>query len=169
MTADTSGAPPDRLQDALDRAYRYLGLRNRTEREMRSHLERIGFEAGAVEDAVRILTELEYLDDARFAVRFAQDRRELDAWGTERIERRLTALGVDREHIRAALADQEAGSELERALALLRRRFPVPPEDRRSRDRALGILLRKGYELDVALEALAAHAGVESQTGGDIT
>ena len=36
-----------------------------------------------------------YLDDARFAQRFAEDRRRLDGWGAERIERRLRALGVE--------------------------------------------------------------------------
>ena len=34
-------------------------------------------------------TEQGYLDDARYAQRFAEDRRTLDAWGAERIERRL--------------------------------------------------------------------------------
>jgi regulatory protein len=148
----------DRLQDALDRAYRHLAHRDRTEREIRDHLERAGIAAGTVQDAVRILTELEYLDDARFAVRFTQDKRELEGWGAERIERRLTGLGVDRAQIRAALADEAVGAELERAVELLARRFPAPPEDRRSRDRALGVLLRKGYDPDVALEALSAHA-----------
>jgi regulatory protein len=162
VTSDAPG-PPDRVQDALDRCYRYLAHRDRTELEIRGHLERAGIEAGAVDDAVRILTELDYLDDARFAARFAQDKRELEAWGAERIERRLIALGVDREHIRPALADPEAGTELERARALLHRRFPAPLSDRRSRDRALGVLLRKGYEPDLALEALSAHARDEGE------
>jgi regulatory protein len=166
MTTGAPGpGPPDRLQDALDRAYRYLAQRDRTECEMRTHLERVGVEADAIENAVRILAELQYLDDARFAARFAQDKRELEQWGAERIERRLAALGVGHDHVRAALADQEASTELERALALLRRRFPAPPDDRRSRDRALGVLIRKGYEPDLALEALAAHAGVENEAG----
>ena len=156
------GERPDAVAEALDRAYRYLASRDRTEREMRTHLERVGFDQGAIEGAVRILTELEYLDDARFAVRFTQDKRELDAWGAERIERRLAELGVDRDHVRAALTDDQAsGGELDRALALLRRRFPDPPSDSRARERALGVLLRKGYEPDLALEALAAHAGAE--------
>jgi regulatory protein len=123
---------------------------------MRTQLERAGAEAEAIDEAVQILFELEYLDDARFAVRFTQDKRELEAWGAERIERRLIELGVDREHIHAALTqDAGSGGELDRALELLRRRFPDPPHDRRSRDRALGILIRKGYEPDLALEALA--------------
>lgn len=151
------GELPDALQDALDRAYRYLGHRDRTEHEIRTHLERAGVDEGAIDGAVRVLTQLEYLDDARFALRFTQDKRELEAWGAERIERRLAALGVDRDHIRAALADDSgAGGELDRALALLRRRFAEPPSDRRTRERALGVLIRKGYESDLALEALAS-------------
>ena len=41
--------------------------------------------------------------------RFADDRRRLDAWGAERIERRLRALGVAPEHIAAALGEQRRG------------------------------------------------------------
>ena len=36
-----------------------------------------------------------YVDDARYAERFAEDRRRLDGWGAERIEQRLRALGVE--------------------------------------------------------------------------
>jgi regulatory protein len=170
--------PGDRVQDALDRAYRHLAHRDRTEREIRSHLDRAGVDGATIEEAVRVLTELTYLDDARFAIRFAQDRRTLDQWGAGRISRRLAALGIDPDRIDAALAvgmphaggettvgdALTAESELDRAMALLRLRFPVPPEDRRGRDRALGVLLRKGYEPDLALEALAAYAGVGSHT-----
>jgi regulatory protein len=49
-------------------------------------------------------------------------------------------------------------TELDRALALLHRRYPVPPADRRERERALGMLLRKGYESELALVALRAYA-----------
>ncbi len=43
-------------------------------------------------------------------------------------------------------------------MALLRRRFPDPPQDRRDRNRALGMLVRKGYDTELALDALSAHA-----------
>jgi regulatory protein len=45
-------------------------------------------------------------------------------------------------------------------VALLRRRMPEAPTTLRERDRALGILVRKGYALDVAHAALRRHAGV---------
>ena len=54
--------------------------------------------------------------------------------------------------------EREPETELDRALAVLRRRFPDPPHDRRERNRALGLLLRKGYDSDLALDALSAHA-----------
>src|SRR5439155_343804 len=99
---------------------------------------------------------LGYVDDRRFARQFAEDRRRLDSWGSDRIERRLRELGVDRELIAAALAEQEGPGELEAAVALLRRRFPVAPEGDRERDRALGLLVRRGYELELAYDAIRA-------------
>jgi regulatory protein len=99
-----------------------------------------------------------YVDDASFARRFAEDRRHLDGWGSERIARRLQALGVDREHVAAALAEGDH-DDLEAAVTLLARRFPVPPATPRERDRALGHLVRKGYELELAHDALRRHAG----------
>ena len=99
-----------------------------------------------------------YLDDARYARTFAEDRRNLDGWGAERIERRLLALGVGREHVAAALGDREGGDELSAALELLRRRFrDSVPASERDRERALGMLVRKGYELELAYDAVRAY------------
>ena len=108
--------------------------------------------------AVGELLENGYLDDARYARLFAEDKRALEQWGAERIRRELVRRGIDRELIASALAAGETESELDRALALLRQRFPAPCSDRRERDRALGMMMRKGYDSEVALDALAAHA-----------
>jgi regulatory protein len=147
----------DRHAHALGLAYRYVNRRDRTETEMRAHLEGKGLDSGAVERAIATLREQGYLDDARFARLFARDKRELEGWGSERIEERLLARGIAGELIAAALAEEPASDELDRALSLLSRRFPVPFRDPRDRERALGVLLRKGYGLELALEAIAAH------------
>ena len=55
-----------------------------------------------------------------------------------------------------ALGGAESG-ESERALALLERRFPGGLSGRRESDRALAVLLRKGYEYDLAVDALGEH------------
>jgi regulatory protein len=143
----------ERLQHALDLAYRFLGHRDRTVAEVRERLSAEGMEPAVVDEAVGELRHLGYLDDARYAQRFAEDRRTIDAWGPERIERRLLAVGVDPALIVAALG---TGEELEAALAVLRRRFERPPAHDRERDRALGLLVRKGYELELAYDAVRA-------------
>ena len=120
-------------------------------------------EPAVADQVVTELIESGYLDDARYAARFAEDRRRLDGWGSERIARRLRELGVDREHIDAALADQDPEEEMEAALELLRRRAPQPPSTRQERDRALGILIRRGYAPELAFDALRRHAGVEAE------
>ena len=144
------------MADALELAYRYLGHRDRTVAEVRRHLERKGADAPAIEVVVAELTEQGYLDDARFAQRYAEDRRALDGWGAERIEERLRAAGIERD-VAAQAAQAGAETELEAAIELLRRRWPTSPADDRERERALGLLVRRGYELELAYDAVRAH------------
>jgi len=160
-TAPAAGRSEERVRHALGLAMRRLNRRELTTAEMGRHLDRSGVDPEIAQAAIRELTEVGYLDDERFARLFVQDRRTLDEWGADRTRRTLLGRGVDRDLIDAALdatdGDQD-GTEFERALALLRRRFPVPPQDRRERDRAVGMLLRKGYDGDLALDVLAAYA-----------
>jgi regulatory protein len=169
------------LQRALDLGYAYLNRRERTVAEVRAQLERKGIAPEHVEDAVRTLEEQGMLGDERFARLFVSDKRELEQWGSERIRRGLLARGIDRALAETALAVGTAGTagtaagtggpgeagpdaptdeptELGRAIELLRRRFPTPPRERRDRDRALGVLLRKGYEPELAVDAVNQHA-----------
>ena len=152
----TAAGPEDRPGRALELAFRYLSRRQRTVAEVRKHLEAKEIDPATVEATVAELLEQRYLDDAQYAAVFAGDRRNLDGWGAERIARKLAQLGVEREHVAAALAGQDAESELDAAVELLRRRFRVPPETERDRERALGVLVRKGYELEVAYDAVRA-------------
>jgi regulatory protein len=142
---------------AFDVAWRQLAHRDRTEAELVRAFLKARVEPELAEEVIGELREGGYVDDARFAQRFAEDRRRLDAWGSERIERRLLELGVDREHVAAALG--EGGhDELEAAVALLERRFASPPSTPRERDRLLGVLVRKGYDLELAHDALRRFA-----------
>lgn len=162
-----SFAIDEKLQRALDLGYAYLNRRERTVAEVRAQLERKGVSPELIDPAVRTFAEQGFLDDERFVQLFISDKRELEQWGSERIRRGLLARGIDRELAERAVAPGGGGAdpfadeeptELERALELLRGRFPDPPRARRERDRALGVLLRKGYESELALDALSAYA-----------
>lgn len=93
------------------------------------------------------------LDDARYARRFAEDKRELERWGPERIARDLERRGVAAELIEAALGNRSRDSELSAAVGLLEDRMP-PPHDDRQRDRAWRLLVRRGYPAELAYEAV---------------
>jgi regulatory protein len=159
VTAKAPGpdaGPAERLERALELAFRHLARRDRTVLEVRRHLVSRGVDEGTVEAALAELGVQGYLDDARYAARFAEDRRSIDAWGGERIARRLLDAGVAREHVEAALCDREEAEEIEAAVAVLRRRLPEPPRTDPARERALGLLVRRGYELELAYEAVRA-------------
>src|SRR3954451_22097108 len=160
---DTAGArlldPEMRVQHARDLAWKALNRRERTVAEMARMLAGKRVEPEVIDEVVGELIEQGYLDDASYAHRFAEDRRRLDGWGAERIERRLRALAISRATVHAAVGTRAHQEELEAAVALLRRRFPEPPATPRDCERALGMLVRKGYELELAHDAIRQQAG----------
>jgi regulatory protein len=148
----------DPLQEALDIALRFLAKRDRTEAETARRLRAAAVDDALADRVVGLLREDGYLDDARYARRYAEDRRSLDGWGSLRIEQALLVRGVDRELVAAAIR-RAPGDELEAAREVLRRRMPGGAADSRQRDRALGLLLRRGYEYELACDAVRGHAG----------
>lgn len=150
--------PEQRLQHALDVSFRYLGPRARTEAELRRYLEGKRVEPETIAQALGSLREQGYVDDARFAREFAEDKRLLEEWGAERIERRLLALGVAPDLVRAAVDARDRGGETEAARALLERRFPQLQDDPRELRRAIGVLVRKGFDSELAWDLVRAHA-----------
>lgn len=139
--------------DAFDRALEALSYRERTTGELTEWLEARGFAEAEIESAINRLIEDGAVDDERFAKRFAEDKRELRGWGPDRIREGLAGRGLDRALIEAALAGDGRETQLDRAIDLLEGRGD-PPVDDRSRARALAFLARRGYEAELAYEAV---------------
>jgi regulatory protein len=147
----------DEQKRALDLAYRAVNARERTEHELRAFLERRRLEAPVIEAAIAEMVNLGFVDDTGYAQRFADDRRLLDQWGSERIARDLARRGVDRDAIEGALSSVERGDEMQAAVELLDRRYKSPFEGDRDRDKAWRMLVRRGYEAEIAYEAVRRH------------
>ncbi len=139
--------------DGFERALEALAHKERTSAELAAWLAERGFGADVVESAVERLIEAGALDDERFAARFAADKRELRGWGPARIREALAARGLDRASVDAALAGDDSADQLERAIELLARRGE-PPDDPGARTRALAYLARRGYDSELAYEAV---------------
>jgi regulatory protein len=95
------------------------------------------------------------VDDERFARRYAEDKRELAGWGPERIREALLARGVAADLVEAALEGEDDAEQVRRAVAMLGERGLRCDSDP-ERERALRLLVRRGYALELAYEAVRA-------------
>jgi regulatory protein len=96
-------------------AYRLLGHRSRSREELRQRLLLKEHDPEAVSAALDALAADGFIDDAEFARSYVADKRRLAGWGTERIRRGLTALGVEQALIDAELVVPELAGEGEDA------------------------------------------------------
>jgi len=142
----------------VELAYRAISSRERTVAEVRAFLERKEQEPTAIEHALAELAQTGGVDDARFARLFVEDKRLIERWGNERIARELNRRGISAELIEAATADQDRDGQLRVALELLEEKV-APPQSDRERDKAWRMLVRKGYEPELAYEAVRVLAG----------
>jgi regulatory protein len=156
MTQPGAGDRDRERERAIQLAYRAVGYRDRTVAELRTFLERKRVEPDAIADAVEELTAAGLLDDARYARRFADDKRELERWGSQRIARDLRRRGIAPDVIERVVSAQSRDVELAAALVLLEQRMPALRDDR-ERDRAWRLLVRRGYHPELAYDAIRRH------------
>jgi regulatory protein len=142
---------------AIDLAYKAVARRELTVAELRTRLERKRVPPEAIDDAVEELEATGFLDDARYARQFTEDKRELDQWGSERIARDLLRRGIAPHLIEAVVSTRSRDSELRTAVLLLEQRHPTAPQDDRERDRAWQMLVRRGYTPEIAYDAIRAY------------
>jgi regulatory protein len=139
--------------DTFEAALGALDRKERTEHELALWLKGRGFAMDEIEAALRRLFETEVLDDERFARRYAEDKRELSGWGPERIREALLERGVPIDAIEGVLALDSHGDQLDRAREILIRRAR-PLDDDADRQRALEYLARRGYDYEIAYQAV---------------
>jgi len=95
------------------------------------------------------------VDDERFARRYAEDKRELADWGPDRIREALSSRGIDRDLVEAAVSEADS-EQIVRAQKLLASRT-AEVDSEQGRARALALLGRRGFPLEVAYEAVRAR------------
>ena len=148
-----SGGSPDPFGAAVAA----LRRRERSRAEMAEWLARRGYDSDSVAATLERLIAAGELDDARFARRYAEDKRDLAGWGPERIRAALLAREVAYADVESALDADTQDRQLERAEQLLERKGGDLDSDV-ARGRALGFLTRRGYDYEIAYEAVRRQA-----------
>ena len=140
---------------AIDLAYKAVARRDLTVAELRARLERKHVPPEAIDDAVAELEDTGFLDDARYARQFADDKRELDRWG-RRPDRdgpppSRNRPAADRRRRRPTTATPRCAPRCSCFASATR-----APRDDRERDRAWQMLVRRGYSPDLSYDAIRA-------------
>lgn len=112
-----------------------------------------GFDEEVIEITMADLAADGSLDDARFAERFAEDKRDISSWGPERIREALMRRGIQPEMVETALSVDDFDGQLRRGASWLEARAPDLETDA-GRGKALAALARQGYSAEVAYEVL---------------
>ncbi len=155
MTARSKSSPPASAAELKAKAIRHLARREHSRAELRRKLAPHAGSLVALEALLDLLATKRQLSDERYAE--ARARQLSRKYGAARIRHDLRAKGVAGE-----LVDRIAsGDDLERARAILARKYRSPAATREERARRARFLLSRGFSYQVIRDAVAGGKAVE--------
>lgn len=137
----------DQISKCLDKAYRFLSYRPRSEKEMRDKLSE-RFDKTTVNKAVTKLKKLKYINDRNFTDFWIENRS--NSRGPALLQSELISKGIDREIIREAISKIDRQDVTARALALVVSKRKYHNLDRRELyQKVAPYLARRGFDYDI--------------------
>ena len=138
------------VSEAKEAAYRYVGYRRRTRREIETYLKRKQYPDCAVEQAIGALTEYKYIDDRELAKAFISDSLRINKWGVKKIRYELMRKGVDGATIDEAFNDSEYDAAEYITGLIIKKTRGIPPGglDATEKRKLFGYLAGRGFTYD---------------------
>lgn len=152
--------PPldEHFEKYLSLTYRYLGIRSRSEKEIRDYLEKKKAPAEMIEKIVKQLYEYKFLNDEAFAKAWVRSRARFKPRGKRLLEMELKQKGIEKDLIEKVMSevDPEIPDELEQAKNLIGKRIEkLKGAPRHELYNKVGAFLaRRGYSWDVIKRAI---------------
>lgn len=137
-----------------EKAYAYAtrrcSVREYAAKEMADKLLEQGYEEDLVAKVIAQLIRERYIDDARFAHAYTQDKYRFNRWGQYRIERELRLRGVASELITQAIAEIDWDIYLDNLKRTLEAKLRTlrPPIDYKQRQKLIATGIARGYHSD---------------------
>jgi regulatory protein len=150
--------PHEHYEKYLNKAYYYLSIRNRSEKEMREYLVKKKASEEIIEKIIASLKEKKFLNDEMFARSWVLNRARLKPKGKVLLKIELRQKGITQDIIEKVLEDvqEEIPDELEQAKSLIIRRMErlqgAPRDEIYSK--VGGFLSRRGFSWDVVKKAI---------------
>jgi regulatory protein len=148
----------EQFENYLNIAYRYLTIRNRSEKEIREYLTRKKASAEIIERIIESLKEKKFLDDKAFARSWVLNRMRLKPKGKILLKIELRQKGIADEIIQSVLQEtaEEVPDEVEQAKRLVSKKLQQLAGKSRQEiyQKAGGLLSRRGYSWETVKKAI---------------
>ena len=165
LTSET--AELSREEQARALCLRLLTARARTRAELAGQLTKRGYSDDVSTQVLDRLAQVGLVDDVGFAEQWVRSRRMNAGKGNRALAAELRTKGVDNDVITAALAGIDAAAERDRAEQLvrdkLRRERLGGDDDPKVMRRLVGMLARRGYGQNLALDVVSAELANERE------
>lgn len=126
-----------------------LGDREHGREELRRKAERKDYATDVVEDVLYELQEKNYINDERFAQKYAKDKSRLKKWGPNKIKAHLRKKGISRTVADKAAEQIHQATDTEKRLLELtqkrEKRFLREDNELKRKQKVVNYLLQKGY------------------------
>jgi regulatory protein len=146
---------------ALNKALSFLSATRKTEREVRAYLTKRGYLPAVGDYVVEKLREYGFIDDEEYAEAYAESAAKRK--GGRRIRMELKSKGLSEEAIDGALSKIDGEQELETAKGILEKYMRGKTVDKQTLQKAYRYLMGKGFDYEVAKEALSALGACEEE------
>ena len=139
---------------AMDKAVALLSMRARTEKEIVDALRMNTYPEATIARVMQRLQEAGYVNDSEFAVQYSS-ARVLKGMGSRRIRMELRNKGIESDIIDQTISDLDQEDVLKGAITTARKAVHGKNiSDRADRQKVLASLARRGYDYQIARQAL---------------
>lgn len=148
---------------ARERLLYCLDRRLHSEKELRDKL--FGkYPTHIIDAAISEIADLGLVDDLKFALAFAEHRKNTQKKGPYRVRQELFAKGVCREFVDIAVAEVFSDEDDEVSAALLvAEKYKDCLDDIKGRQRCYNALIRKGFSFAVAKKTMQKLCDIENE------
>jgi regulatory protein len=148
----------DHSQKYLALVYRYITIRNRSEKEVRDYLLKKQAASEIIESIIKLLYEQKFLNDESFARSWVRSRARFKPRGKRVLAMELSQKGISKDLIEKVLSeeDEELPDELTQAKSLIGKRITkVKDLPRQEIYAKVGAFLgRRGFGWDIIKKAI---------------
>lgn len=144
--------PEEKRKKYLENVYRYLGIRNRSEKEIRDYLTKKKAEPEIVEHIVELLKKQKFLNDEEFARGWVRQRAQFRPKGKSALKFELIQKGISTDIIEKVLVEEQEDipDQLTQAMRLIEKRVAKLKGAPRQEiyNKVGAFLARRGFDWD---------------------